>query len=125
VDHSGLNRPSFAHEWAMATPEPGLDRHEWESELASLDDDLRDSPSEALPALAGLVGRMLEERGYDLDDPVVSDGDDREVVAQFRAAREVADRVDLGEDVDPGDVADAINGLRELFGYVIAERETP
>ena len=108
----------------MAT-EPGLDRHEWESELASLDDGLRDSPSEALPELAGLVGRMLEERGYDLDDAVVREGDDREVVAQFQSAREVADRADLGEAVDPGDIADAINGLRELFAYVIAERDTP
>jgi hypothetical protein len=112
-----MNRP-------MAT-EPGLDRHEWESELASLDDDLRDSPAEALPELAELVGRMLEGRGYDLDDPVAREGDDREVVAQFQAAREVADRADVGEDVDPGDVADAINGLRDLFAYVVAERETP
>lgn len=109
----------------MAMPEPGLDRHEWESELASLDEDLRYSPAETLPGFADLVRRMLEERGYDLDDPVVRDGDDREVVARFLAAREVADRIDLGEDVDPGDVGDAVNGLRALFGYVIAERETP
>ena len=109
----------------METPDPGLDRHEWESERASLDDDLRDSPSEALPELAALVGRMLEERGYDLGDPVVRDGDEREVVAEYQAAREVADRASLAEDVDPGDVASAINGLSEVFDYVIAERETP
>jgi hypothetical protein len=109
----------------METPEPGLDRHAWESELASLEDDLRDSPAEALPELADLVGRMLAERGYDLADPVVREGEDREVVTQYLAAREVADRVDLDEDVDPGDVADAIEGLRSLFDYVIAEREAP
>jgi hypothetical protein len=109
----------------METPEPGLDRHEWESELASIEDDLPDSPIETLPELASLVGRMLEERGYDLEDPVVREGDEREVVAQFQAAREVADRVDRDEDVDPGDVADAINGLRELFDYLVAERESP
>src|SRR5689334_11563981 len=109
----------------MESSEPGLDRHEWESERASLEDDLRDSPAEALPELADLVRRMLEERGYDLDDPVVREGDEREVVTEYRAAREVADRVNLAEDVDPGDVADAINGLRELFDYVVAERETP
>jgi hypothetical protein len=109
----------------METPEPGLDRHEWESELASMEDDLRDSPVEALPELANLVGRMLEERGYDLDDPVVREGEDREVVVQYQAAREVADRVDRDEDVDPGDVGDSINGLRALFDYVVAERKGP
>jgi hypothetical protein len=109
----------------MAMSEPGLDRHEWESELATLDDDLRDSPAETLPELANLVARMLEERGYDLADPVVREGEEREVVAQYQAAREVADRIDRGEDVDPGDVADAINGLRSLFDYVVVERGTP
>jgi hypothetical protein len=109
----------------METPEPGLDRHEWESELASIDDDLRDSPVETLPELARLVARMLDERGYDLDDPVVREGDEREVVAEYQAARDVADRVDLAEDVDPGDVADAINGLRSIFDHLIVERETP
>ncbi len=109
----------------METPDPGLDRHEWESELASLDDGLRDSPAEALPELADLVGRMLQERGYDLDDPVAREGEEREVVVQFQASRAVADRVDRDEDVDPGDIADAINGLRELFDSVIAELESP
>jgi hypothetical protein len=109
----------------METPDPGLDRHEWESELASIEDDLRDSPVETLPELADLVGRMLEERGYVLDDPVVREGDEREIVVEFQAAREVADRVDRDEDVDPGDVADAINALRDLFAYVIADRESP
>jgi hypothetical protein len=109
----------------METPDPGLDRHEWESELASLDEGLRDSPAEALPELTDLVGRMLQERGYDLDDPIVREGEEREVVAQFQASRQVADRVDRDEEVDPGDVADAINGLRELFDSVIADRESP
>jgi hypothetical protein len=109
----------------MSTSEPGLDRHEWESELASLEDDLRDSPGETLPELARLVERMLEERGYELDDPVVREGEEREVVAQYQAAREVADRVDRDEEVDPGDIADAINGLREIFDYVVVELETP
>jgi len=108
----------------METPEPGLDRHEWESELASIEDDLRDSPIESLPQLAGLVGRMLEERGYDLADPVVREGDEREVVAEYQAAREVAERVDLDEGVDPGDVADAIQGLLALFQHVVGERDS-
>ena len=109
----------------MATPEPGLDRHEWESELASIEDDLRDSPTETLPELTRLVERMLEERGYDLDDPVAREGEEREIVTEFLAAREVADRVDRGEDVDPGDVAGAIEGLVSLFQYVLVELESP
>jgi hypothetical protein len=48
-----------------------------------------------------------------------------EVVAEFQAGREAAERVDRGEDVDPGDVADAINGLRSLFEYVVVEPESP
>jgi len=109
----------------MSMSEPGLDRHEWESELATLDEELRDSPAESLPALAGLVERMLDERGYDLSDPVVRNGDEREVVAEYLAAREVSDRVDADLDVDPGDVAAAVNGLRSVFDFVVAEREAP
>jgi hypothetical protein len=109
----------------MATPEPGLDRHEWESELASIEDDLHDSPTETLPELTRLVERMLEERGYDFDDPVAREGEEREIVAEYLAAREVADRVDRAEDVDPGDVAGAIEGLVSLFQYVLVELESP
>jgi hypothetical protein len=112
-------------EGCMATPEPGLDRHEWESELASLDEELRDHPSETLPDLADLVRRMLEERGFDLEDPDVLEGEEREVVDSYRAAREVADRADSGEDVDPGDVADAVNGLRTVFDTIVAARSAP
>jgi hypothetical protein len=68
---------------------------------------------------------MLEERGYDLDDPVAREGEEREIVAEYLAAREVADRVDRGEDVDPGDVAGAIEGLVSLFQYVLVELESP
>src|SRR6266545_2281280 len=106
----------------MATPEPGLDRHEWESEFASIEPDLEDSPIEAL---AALVRRMLEERGYDLQDPVVLEDEERDVVSEYLAAREVADQVNLAGEVDPGDVAAAINGLRAIYDFVIAELEPP
>jgi hypothetical protein len=109
----------------MATPEPGLDRHEWESEFETLEAELRDDPADALPQLADLVERMLDERGYDLGDPLVREGDEREVVADYTAAREVSDRVERGEDVDPGDIAMAVNGLREIYDYLILEREMP
>lgn len=105
--------------------EPGLDRHEWETELESLEPELRDSPAEALPELADLVRRMLDERGFDLDDSLVREGDEREIVSEYESAREVADRLERGEDVGPGDVASAINGLRALYDHLISERSAP
>ena len=99
--------------------EPGLDRHEWESQWSQLEDDLRTSPEEALPEVADLMQGVLEEAGYDLSDPVAREGEEREVVAEFLAAREIADRVDAAENVDPGDVAAAINGLVALHDFLL------
>ena len=44
--------------------DPGLDRHEWESEMQALEEQLGESPGDALPELDELVGRMLEETGW-------------------------------------------------------------
>jgi hypothetical protein len=106
--------------------EPGLDRHEWESRWQSLEEELEDSPRDVLPELDELVEQMLEERGYAVNDPVAREGDDREVVAEFLAAREIT-RL-LGSDPDavsPGDVAAAVNGYRSVYGYLIEERPAP
>ena len=108
----------------MSMQEPGLDRHEWETELQALEDELRDDPEASLPALADLVERMLIERGFSPDDPVASDGDDPEIVASYRAARETATLAERG-DADPGDVGDAIQQLRALFDFLVAERSAP
>ncbi|HKC77467.1 MAG TPA: hypothetical protein VKB70_03680, partial [Gaiellaceae bacterium] len=103
--------------------EPGLDRHDWESEWEALDDGLRTDPADALPELDRLVARMLEEAGYDLTDPVVRDGDEREIVAEFLAAREILDAAERGSDeLSPGDVASAINGYRAVFEHVLTTR---
>ena len=103
--------------------EPGLDRHEWESELRALEDQLGENPAEALPELDRLLERMLEQTGYDLGDPVVRDGDEREVVVEFLAAREITQLSEKGEgDVGPGDVAAAINGYRAVFDYLVTSR---
>ena len=56
-----------------------------------------------MPSGARLVARMLEERGYDLDDPVAREGDEREVVAEFRAARDIANRPLVKTAVHGGD----------------------
>jgi hypothetical protein len=100
--------------------EPGLDTHDWESEWASLEDGLKDSPREALPAIGDLVDRMVRERGIGTGDPVAEEGTE-EIFVTLREARETADRVDRAEDVDPGDVAAAVNLYREVYDYVLAE----
>jgi hypothetical protein len=105
--------------------EPGLDRHEWESELQGLEDQLAESPAESLPELDALVSRMLEETGYDLADPVVREGDEREVVTEFLAAREITEAAERGaEEISLGDVAAAINGYRAVFDYLVANRSS-
>ncbi|HZS24558.1 MAG TPA: hypothetical protein VFA30_06165 [Gaiellaceae bacterium] len=103
--------------------EPGLDRHEWESEMASLEDELRDDPAAALPELDDLVSRMLAETGYDVSDPVVREGEEREVVAEFLAAREIKEAYERGSDgLSAGDVGAAINGYRAIFEYLVENR---
>jgi hypothetical protein len=109
----------------MATPEPGLDRHEWESEMEALGPELEDSPAEALAELDSLVERMLGERGFPVDDPVADDGVEPEVIKDFRAARETLRMFERGDDVGPGDIAAAVNGYRAVYDYLIAERSAP
>lgn len=93
--------------------------------MQALEPQLEDSPVEALPELADLIERMLGERGYDIDDAVARQGEEREIVAEFLAAREIADLVERGEPVSLGDVASAINGCRSLYEYLLDERAAP
>jgi hypothetical protein len=103
--------------------EPGLDRHEWESVWESLDEAIRDDPVDALSELDMFIHRMLEESGYDVDDPVARPGEEREVVTDFLAAHEIKVAVDRGADgISPGDVAMAINNYREIYEYLLTNR---
>lgn len=103
--------------------EPGLDRHEWESELRALEDQLSENPAEALPELDALVARMLEGTGYAIGDAVARSGDEPEIVAEFLAAREITHAVERdADDISPGDVAAAINGYRAVFDHIVATR---
>ena len=104
--------------------EPGLDLHEWETRWQELEEEARDDPASALPEIDRLVEEMLVESGYDTD-AVGASGDDVEIVRQFVAAREVTRRADAGDDVDPGDIADAINGYRALYEHITTERPGP
>jgi hypothetical protein len=101
--------------------DPGLDRHEWSTAWESFEEDLHTSPAETLPELNDLVGRMLAAHGFVTNG---EDGDPRaeaEEVIRFRAAREITHRVDRGDDVDPGDIADAVNAYREIYEGLIDE----
>jgi hypothetical protein len=100
--------------------EPGLDRHEWESRWSSLEEDLEDSPRDVLPELDELVQEMLEERGYAIEDPVVREGNGRDVVADFLAAREITRLLAGDADaVSAGDVALAVNNYREVYEFLL------
>ena len=105
--------------------EPGLDRHEWESEMQALEEQLAENPAEALPELDALVARMLEETGFAPDEPVAVDGEEREVVSEFLAAREITQAAERGSgEISPGDVAAAIHGYRAVFDHLVVSRPT-
>jgi hypothetical protein len=105
--------------------DPGVERHEWESEWQALEDDLRTDPIHALPELDSLVARMLEESGYDLTEPVVREGEEREVVAEYLAAHEIVQAAERNSDeISAGDVAAAINGYRAVYEHLVATRST-
>jgi hypothetical protein len=101
--------------------EPGLDLHEWETMWASVAQDRDDDPDAALSQFADIVGRMLRSRGYNVDDPVEASGDEHEIVTTYFAARETAERAEVGS-ASRSEVDDAINDLEDVFDTVIAER---
>ncbi len=105
--------------------DPGLDRHEWETEWGALEPQVRDEPREALPELDRLVERMLVERGYAIDDPVAGDGTDPEIVATFLSAREITRRFESDADVSPGDAATAVAGYRAVYEHLLEHRSAP
>jgi hypothetical protein len=110
----------------MSTPEPGLDLHDWQTQMALLNEQLEDSPLEALPELADLVERIMVERRIidEAGEPVTEQILDPEVIDRYRSAREIATLAEAG-DADPGDLADAINNLRELFDGLVVEHGAP
>jgi hypothetical protein len=106
--------------------EPGLDLHEWESEWASLEDDIADSPETALPYVHELMTRMLRERGILDGSLAATEGADPDYVRTWRAGAELAAAIeDPGVDVEREDVVEAIENYRELFESLVAERAPP
>jgi hypothetical protein len=104
--------------------EPGLDLHEWETRWAELQDEVADDPVEALAEMVRFVQQVLEERGFQLDEPVTAQGEDPDVVRDFLAAREIAAAAEEGG-ADPDDVATALEDLQEIYDYVVNDRAPP
>jgi len=100
------------------TLEPGLDRHEWSTEFAQIEEGMRDDPFDALPVLAELVERMLVERGFELR-PELDDGG---TVHEFLDAKAIAAQ---GEQAEPGDVGHALEKLVAIYRFLDEERRAP
>ena len=99
--------------------EPGLDRHEWETEWADLEERIGDDPADALFELDNLVARMLEARGIPLEEREGQTETEPDTVREFVEARRITQLVGAAEDVDPGDIADAINAYSELYASLL------
>ena len=87
----------------MSQSDPGLELHEWETRWAELEEELGANPAGVLPEACDLVEEMLGVAGVD-----------GELELALRAAREIADAVERGDDVDPGDIGGAIENLRTI-----------
>ena len=99
--------------------EPGIDRHQWISEYEALEEDVRDSPADSLSELDDLVARMMTARGLALQERAGEDGIEHDATREFANARVITRQVDGGEDVDPGDIAYAVNAYRELYASLL------
>jgi hypothetical protein len=109
VEQAGLHR--------LESAQPGFDEYEWDSTWASIAEVAGDDPDAALSQYADLVERMLAASGHALDDPVARTGEAPEVVRTYLAARETAERAELG-DASRADVEVAIEDLRSIFDAV-------
>jgi hypothetical protein len=99
---------------AMSTMEPGLDLHEWETRWAELEEALADDPADALVQACDEIEALL---GVGAGEPAQQQD---ELVRAYRSARDVADRVERGEDVDPGDLGGAVENLRLVRETLLA-----
>ena len=97
----------------MSANEPGLDLQEWETRWAEIEEQLSDDPTTALPLACDEVERLLG-----LDDGQLQ-GESTEIGTAYRAARDVADRIERGLDVEAGDLATAVEDLRSIRAALI------
>jgi hypothetical protein len=104
--------------------DPGIDRHDFASEWESVWEEVETDPREALPELEDIFRRLLVRHGYVLDgDDPAAQGDEVEMLAPYAAVQEVAAAIRKGEDVDPGDLGQAIEDVREIYEALIERVE--
>lgn len=103
--------------------DPGVDAHIYETEWAAAWEEVPDEPAESLPVLDDIISRMLVSAGYHPDDPVASEGDEREILDRYRAVHEALQADEY--DDSPGDVADAINALTDVYEALSAQLRGP
>jgi hypothetical protein len=92
----------------MSMQEPGLDLHEWETRWAEIEEGLADGPADTLVEACDEIEQLLRLRAGD-DGQKLQLG---ELEVAYEAAREVAGRVERGDEVDPGDIGAAVENLR-------------
>jgi hypothetical protein len=97
----------------MASIEPGLDLHEWETRWAELEQALAEDPASALVEACDAIEDLLS----------VDDGQD-ELVAAYAAARDTAARIERGESVGPGDLGQAVENVLAIRAALAAAETT-
>ena len=99
--------------------EPGIDEHAWITRYEALEEDIRQTPAEALSELDELVAEMMEARGYPVEERAGETDIEPETIRQFTEARRVTRQLDTGDPYDPGDVASAVDNYRSLYDYLL------
>lgn len=103
--------------------EPGLELHEWETQWQQLRDLAEDDPAQALPELADFVEAILRRRGFRTELGADVSGQSPDVIGAYRFAREVGDRVERADSVDPGDVGAAHEALEDVYAWLTGHRD--
>lgn len=67
---------------------------------------------------------MLTERGYDLEDPVVEEGEEAEIIRGFRAAREISRTAETTQ-LERDDIQTALEDLSVIHDYLVEGRAPP
>ena len=105
--------------------EPGLDRHDWESEWQQLEPLVRDSPAETLPELHDLLVRLLPDREIHVVDSWGASMAQGilarmgvEMAAEDRPAAEIAETLGISEGSVRKQLARGREQLRKVLGKV-------
>jgi hypothetical protein len=105
--------------------EPGLDRHEWESEWASLEEDFEADPFNSLRHVHALITRILKERRILDENLVVKEGVDPDLIRPWETGSELVRSLDAELDVEEADIREALENYRDLFQTLVSERAPP